>query len=237
MKKKILIIKNKTSEGPGLLEKVIREKEIPFEIIDLEMRQSLPQGLNGIGAVVILGGPDSANDQNEKMKTEISFIREALAKHIPYLGICLGMQTLVKAAGGKVVRNPVKETGFRDPENEFFRVFLTDDGKNDPLFVSLNDNLPVFHLHGETVELPERMKLLAEGKFCKYQVVKAGEKAYGIQCHFELTPEMFAEWIHTDPDLLLLDSMQLQKDFAFLKDEYLKTGEILISNFMKIAGY
>ncbi len=235
--KKILIIKNKTSEGPGAIEKIILEKRIPYKIIDLDKHQPLSGELPGTGAVIILGGPDSANDQNEKMKSELSFIRVILQENIPYLGICLGMQSLVKAAGGNVAKNPVKETGFRDPDNEFFKVKLTGQGKKDPLFNSLDESMPVFHLHGETVELPVDMILLAEGKFCKNQIVKSGEMAYGIQCHFELTPEMLDRWINTDPDLMLLDKNQLKKDFNFLKENYLKTGKILISNFLNIAGY
>ena len=236
MKKEILIIKNSTSEGPGLLVEVLKEKNVECFTVDLERREN-PPPVENFGAVVVLGGPDSANDTNEKMKNELAFIRNAIDLKIPYLGICLGLQTLVKAAGAKVIKSPVKETGFIDPDGNNFTISLTDKGKQDPLFEGLNSPLNVFHLHRETVELPDNIILLATGKFCRNQVVKVGSNAYGIQSHFELTPEMFESWINEDPDLLQLNKERLQAVFNEIKDEYVKTGRQLFQNFLKIAGY
>ena len=168
----------------------------------------------------MLGGPQSANDDNNKMRNELVQIRESITANIPYLGICLGFQALVKAIGGKVVKNPIEEIGFRDPENNYFTVDLTKEGKQDPLFKGLNHTFSVFHLHSETVDLPKNTKLLATGKFCRNQIAKFSSNAYGIQCHFELTPQMFEIWINEDPDLLTFDKGQLRKDFEEIKDEY-----------------
>ena len=233
MKKEILIIKNSTSEGPGLLVEVLKEKNVECFIVDLERREN-PPPVENFGAVVVLGGPDSANDANEKMKNELAFIRNAIDLKIPYLGICLGLQTLVKAAGGKVIKSQVKETGFIDLDGNNFTIELTEEGKKDPLFENLNSPLNVFHLHGETVELPDNIILLATGKFCRNQAVKVGSNAYGIQCHFELTPEMFEAWLNNDPDLRQLNKEQLRKVFYKIKDEYVKTGKQLFQNFLKL---
>lgn len=163
-----------------------------------------------------------------KCRTSLKGIREARAANIPYLGICLGMQTLVKASGGKVVRSPVKEIGFRDPENNRFIVNLTEEGKRDPLFAGLDHTFDVFQLHGETVELTQEMALLATGEYCENQVVKIGSNAYGIQCHFELTPEMFEIWINEDPDLLTLNKGKLRTDFESTKVECAQVGRRLL---------
>ncbi|MBC8006330.1 MAG: type 1 glutamine amidotransferase, partial [Verrucomicrobia bacterium] len=186
MQKEILLVKNNTDEGPGLLEELLTERNISYHIVDLQIGQPFPEVIN-YKAVVVLGGPDSANDGNEKMVIELNRIREVLASNKPYLGICLGLQTLVKAGGGKVVKSLVKEIGLRGPDGQYFSVELTDQGKIDPLFRGLEHSLNVFHLHGETVELTKDMTLLATGQFCTNQVVKVGSNAYGIQCHFELT--------------------------------------------------
>ncbi|HLF34499.1 MAG TPA: type 1 glutamine amidotransferase [Cyclobacteriaceae bacterium] len=235
MNNNILIVKNSTTEGPGLLEVLLRERTTGYSMIDLDSGDKLPP-LDNLKAIVVLGGPDSANDENEKMRGELEFIRKVLAAKIPYLGICLGLQTLVKAAGGKVIKSPVKEIGFRDPDNNLFAVDLTDEGRKDPLFGGLGNALKVFHLHGETIEPGEGMTLLASGKFCRNQVVRVGENAYGIQCHFELTEEMFEEWINTDPDLMQFDSEALKKDFKLMEKDYFKTGKRLLRNFLDIAG-
>lgn len=236
MEKEILIVKNITHEGPGILESVLQEGEIKYTVIDLHQGQVFPS-IEKYNAVVVLGGPDSANDDNPKMNNELARIREIIASETPYLGICLGLQTLVKAAGGKVLKSPLREIGFIDPTGNNFTVELTSQGKQDPLFQNLDSEFKVFHLHGETVELTETMTLLGAGKFCQNQIVKVGKNAYGIQCHFELTPEMFEDWINQDPDLLQLNKLDLQANYSSLKEDYTRVGEQLFRNFLRIAGF
>lgn len=236
MKKEILIVKNFTREGPGILETILVERNIDYIIVDLHQGQSFPQ-VENFGAVVVLGGSDSANDESEKIKNELVRIGETIAAGIPYLGICLGLQTLVKATGGKVIKSPTKEVGFIDPAGNNFTIELTDEGKKDALFVGLDQTFNVFHLHGETVELTDDMALLAVGKFCRNQVVRVGKNAYGIQCHFELTPQMFELWLSEDPDLKQLDKETLKENFKKILDQYTQVGRQLFKNFLRIAGY
>lgn len=236
MEKEILIVKNTTEEGPGLLEELLIERGIYYHMVDLQKGEPFPAVENYV-AVVVLGGPDSANDENQKMAIELQRIREILAARIPYLGICLGLQTLVKAAGGMVIKSPVKEVGFRGPDGEYFTVELSPEGVHDRLFKGLGHSLKVFHLHGETVDLKASMTLLGTGKFCRNQIVKVGDNAYGLQCHFELTEPMFESWISEDPDLLQLDSRALRADLQAIKAAYIQTGRQLFMNFLEIAGY
>ncbi len=236
MDKEILIVKNNTREGHGLLEEILRDRNIAYSIIDLDKGQNFPS-IEQYSAVVVLGGPDSANDENEKIQSELSRINEILKAKIPYLGICLGLQALVKAAGGRVTRNPTKEVGFRDPENNLFTVELTDEGEKDSLCEGLDNTFNVFHLHGETVELTNDMVVLGIGKFCRNQIVRVGSNAYGTQCHFELTPEMFAMWMEEDSDLQKVDKDQLQSDFERTREKYVQVGRKLFENFLGIAGF
>jgi len=234
MDKKVLILKNSPREGLGLLEEVLKRRGIGCDVVELDRGQAIPD-LDGFSAMVVLGGPDSANDSTGKILAELRGIRVCLDRGIPYLGICLGMQALVKAAGGKVVKSAVKEVGFRDAEGRQFEVMLTKDGRGDRLFAGLGDRFRIFQLHGEMVELIAGMKLLGTGKWCRSQVVKVGDCAYGIQGHFELTPEMLHVWAEEDADLSRLDREVLVSDFAKLKDEYTVTGERLFENFVDIA--
>ena len=230
MEKRILIVKNIIREGPGIIENLLQERNINYTVIDLDKGEAFPHPQD-YSALVVMGGPDSANDTGDKMRLELQRIKEALSLKIPYLGICLGLQTLVKAGGGKVIRSPAKEVGFKGPDGKPFIISLTKDGKDDELFNGLGDNFRVFQLHGETVELAEDMKLLGTGKFCQSQVVKIGTNAYGLQCHFELTPEMFKAWLNEDADLPRLDKKQLQNDFNSFLSEYTSTGR----NYFKIS--
>ena len=233
---RLLIIKNITREGPGLLEEVLEKRSISYDVIDLDRGEDLPDA-RGYGAIVVLGGPDSANDETVKMKKELAWIRETIAAEIPYLGICLGFQVLVKAAGGEVVGSPVREVGFIDQEGNRFTVELTENGRRDPLFNGLDRTFDVFQLHGETVELTNDITLLGVGKFCRNQIARVGTNAYGIQCHFELTPVMLETWMNEDTELLKLDKAQLRSNFEKIKNEYNRVGRQLLSNFLKIARF
>ena len=91
-----------------------------------------------------LGGPQSANDTDKAMRRELENLDTILDQEIPYLGICLGMQTLVKAAGGNVITCPIKETGFYDPDGNPYAVELFQQGLNDPLLSGIPATAPVF---------------------------------------------------------------------------------------------
>lgn len=235
MNKEILILRNTPRENPGLIESLLIEYNLNYQIIDFE-ETSVIGPIESYGALIVLGGPESANDLTPKMLSELAFIRKAVSAGIPYLGICLGLQTLVKAMGGSVEKCQNPEIGFRDPTNNFFTVKLTETGRKDELFNHLPDDFNVFQLHGETVQIASPMTLLATGDFCQNQIIRIGSKAYGIQSHFELTNDLLESWIDEDTDLQKLDADQLRSDFRSIELDYKETGRRLFNNFLILAG-
>lgn len=235
MAKQLLIVKNVTHEGPGLLETALSEHGITSHCVDLSIGEAFPDPRH-YRALVVLGGPQSANDETPAMQLQLRQIRIALQEKLPYLGICLGMQTLVKAGGGKVVKCLVKEIGFFDPEDHEYRMQLTSKGAADPLFTGLSESIRVFQLHGETVELASDMELLASGTLCPIQAVKVGRNAYGLQCHAEMSFEMFSAWVDIDADLKRMESNALFEQFEAFRKEYTATGLKLMNNFLRLSG-
>jgi GMP synthase (glutamine-hydrolysing) len=236
MNKEILILKNTPRENPGLIEILLNELDLSYQIIDFD-HTSVIKPLKNYGSIIVLGGPESANDLTPKMQRELELIKKAVLADVPYLGICLGLQTLVKALGGKVVKCQTNEVGFRDQNGSFFKIKLTQDGKKDKLFNNLPDVFNVFQLHGETVQITSRMTLLGTGDSCKNQIVKFGQKAYGIQFHFELTDDLLESWSREDSDLQKLNADHLRSDFESIKSEYHKIGRQLFLNFLLISGF
>ncbi|MHB8481358.1 MAG: type 1 glutamine amidotransferase [Nitrospiria bacterium] len=230
-----MIVKNCSREEPGLLETLLKNHSLPYKIVDLERGGHFPSPID-YSALIVLGGPDSANDPGAKIKNALDRIQEALAFKIPFFGICLGLQLLVKAGGGAVLKNPVKEIGFRDPENQLFEVRLTPQGEKDPLFIGIGSPFKIFQLHGETVQLADGMTLLGTGKHCRNQIVKAGALAYGIQGHVEITEDLLKVWLQKDPDLKHLRASALQKEHQVLLKEIFYTGSKIFTNFFKQAG-
>lgn len=235
MSSKVLIVQNVAHEGPGLLLDLLREHAIAHEILDLSKGMAMPD-CRDHSAVVLLGGPQSANDQTPTMMQELRRVHEAIDAGIPCLGICLGLQMMVKAAGGCVVPCVAKEVGFREPDGTPFEVTLTPEGRRDPLFKALPERLRVFQLHGETVETASGMSLLGTGRGCRNQAVRIGERSWGLQCHFELTREMFETWTYLDTDLRSMDQAGLLAEFDSIKEEYTHTGRTLLLNFLEAAG-
>lgn len=232
---KVLIVKNITREGPGLLAKVLKVRRIPFDQLDSTDAGAIPS-LENYSAMIVLGGPSSANDKTPAMANLLSSVEKAIKQGLPYLGICLGMQVLVKAGGGRVMKNPVREIGLYDPEGRRFQVTLTSDGKKDPFIGKLSKEFPIFHLHGETVALGKNMKLLGVGKFCRHQIVKVGKRAYGFQGHLELTPEMLRSWLREDQGLMRLERKKVMDDFMAFYPDYQKRGVRVAEGFLKMAG-
>lgn len=230
--KKVLLVQNIARESGGLVEDVLKEKNIQFNIANLDQGDEFPAPIN-YSAIFVFGGPDSANDKTPKMQNEIKRIKEAIDAKIPYFGVCLGMQTLVKSIGGEVYKNPIKEIGWRDPKGDYFEINLTNEGMKDSIFKGIKSPLKMFQLHGEAVNLRDGMTLLAEGEYCKNQVLKVGDNAYGFQCHLELNKPMFERWIKEDADLKNLDINKLRGDYNKLKSEYERNGRTIINNFWK----
>jgi GMP synthase (glutamine-hydrolysing) len=235
MTKPLLIVKNCTHEGPGLFEEVLKKEKLPYEIIELDNGDCWPE-LKEYGALMIMGGPDSANDRTEKMLEEIMQLQKAIKIGIPCLGICLGLQTLVKAAGGSVRKNSIKEIGCKDRDRNPFTVTLTQAGANDPLFAACKPELSIFHLHGETVDLTPGMTVLATGKWCVNQVVHIAPRVYGIQGHWDVTKESLKVWIENDADLKAIAPDRLMADWNEMQILYFDAGRKVFRNFLTIAG-
>ena len=92
------------------------------------------------------------------MPTEIARIQEAITHNIPYLGVCLGFQTLAKAANGNITRSPRKEVGFRDayPNGALSSVRLTDEGRSPHYSTVSQIRLGSFIFMGKPSSYPRR---------------------------------------------------------------------------------
>ena len=95
MKTALFILHQKTSEAGDIANK-LKIRGFDFEIRRPSLGESLPTNLNKYSAIVVFGGPMSANDDVEFMKKEIDWIEQVLQSDVPYLGICLGAQILAK---------------------------------------------------------------------------------------------------------------------------------------------
>jgi GMP synthase-like glutamine amidotransferase len=187
---RVLIFRHVPFEGAGYLELALRERDIPFDYADLyEAGAPSPEPAD-YDALVFLGGPMSVNDPLDYLRREEQYIRDAVTRGTPVLGICLGSQLIAKAMGAHVRKNQQKEIGW-------FEVRRTPVAANDLLFRNFGVE-EVFHWHGETFDLPPGAELLASSALCANQAFRIGARIYGMQFHLEVTPAMIEDWFRQD---------------------------------------
>lgn len=186
--------------------------------------------------IVVLGGDQSVNDLagSPYLRREAAYLREAVERKIPCLGICLGAQLLAHLLGAAVYRSRL-EFGFSE-------VQLTGEGERDPLFRGLKGPVPVFHWHQETFTLPLEAVPLSHDRHGECQAFRYGRHVYGIQHHIELTPEMIQVWLDkagrrpelldgAEPDLLA----RVTAEQAMRYPAYAAHSRLLFENFLGIA--
>ncbi len=141
---------------------------------------ALPQP-NSRDFVIVMGGPMSVNDESTLpwLRPEKQFIRDAVERGIPVLGVCLGAQLIAGALGGRVYRNSQKEIGW-------FPIEATPSSTHAFRFP---EKCAVFHWHGETFDLPSGAVRLARSPACENQAFQIGQHVIGLQFHLETTPE------------------------------------------------
>ncbi len=187
----ILVIQNAKYEGLASLGRLLEEDGFKINKI-LAKKEEIPK-INS-SAVIILGAPESANDELPYLKEELKLIRESIEKSIPVLGICLGSQLIAKAFGARVFPSSKKEIGFYN-DIEFDNLSRTN------LFFGIQSPATVFHWHGDTFDLPVNATRLAHSKNYKNQAFKLGT-AIGIQFHLEVDEDTIRLWLEKSKDEL-----------------------------------
>lgn len=180
---RILVFRHEPFEHLGLFARSLRAKGACYDYLDL----GEPMPSSDYDALIVLGGPMSANDPLPGLTAELRSIHHALERKIPLLGVCLGSQLIAKALGARVYRNQELEIGWEP-------VHLTGAGRADPLFHGIESPATFFHWHGETFDLPQGAEWLAYSEKCRHQAYRFGSNVYGLQFHPEVDQEMIAEW-------------------------------------------
>jgi hypothetical protein len=113
----------------------------------------------------------------------------------PLIGVCLGAQIAAAAAGAEVRRAAAPEIGWFDVE-------LTEAGAEDPLLGRLPRRFCAYEWHSYAFDLPAGAVELARSAVCT-QACRFGERAWGVQFHPEVTPDIVRAWsedFESDPD-------------------------------------
>jgi GMP synthase (glutamine-hydrolysing) len=193
---RLLVVVVHETDPPARLGQWLRDAGLDLDERHLGTGDELPTTLDGFDGMVVLGGPQSALD-DERTSPELAgprdLLGQALAADFPTLAICLGAQLLAQVGGGRV------REGVDGPEVGALLVAKRDRADDDPLFkpLPLSPDVMQFH-HDEISELPAGAVLLASSPMYANQAFRVGRHVYGVQFHIETTPEIIHEWAARD---------------------------------------
>jgi GMP synthase (glutamine-hydrolysing) len=186
----ILVLQQVPHETLGTLAPFFLEAGLEFRYLELFSQAPPRFDPDRAAGLVILGGPMNVDevDRYPFLRSEVAWIREAVVREVPVLGICLGAQLLAKSLGARIYQNAVKEIGW-------YEIELSSAAEEDPVFGGLAPRQAVFQWHGDTFDLPPNAVHLAQGDSCRQQAFRFGRSAYGLQFHAEMTAPLIEDWL------------------------------------------
>lgn len=184
---RVHFILHETFEVPGAYLKWAQERGHQVTTTKVYEKELLPETIDGIDFLIVMGGPQSPDEDREAFpyydpKSELAFMKEAIAADIYIVGVCLGAQLLSVAYGAEYEHSPEREIGV-------FPITLTEAGLKDEHVKVLGPTLNTGHWHGDMPGLTEDAVVLATSQGCPRQIIRFSSRHYAFQAHLELDPE------------------------------------------------
>ena len=141
-------------------------------------------------ALMVFGGSMHVDqdDGHPWLGPEKEFLRDALDRGVPILGVCLGSQLLAAAAGAAPYRSD-------EPEIGWYEIEVTEAGAADPVIGPLAPSVELFEWHHYVAPLPPGAIELARTPLCVQAFRIDGKPAWGLQFHAEVTRENLLGWL------------------------------------------
>ena len=170
--RQMIVILDFGSQYSELIARRIRETQVYSEVISYRTTAEQLRAINPKG-IILSGGPSSVYDEKAPHCDP-----EIWKLGIPVLGVCYGMQLMVKQLGGKVERAKLAEYG---------KASLFIDDPTD-LLTNVEEGSTMWMSHGDScTDLPPGFEILAHTDNTPSAAVANHEKnLYGVQFHPEV---------------------------------------------------
>ena len=186
--KPLLCIRHQPSVPLGIIGDALETTGTPWRYVDPWRGEAIPD-VEDLSGLVVLGGEMNVDEVEEYpwLADTRALLRSAVDAEVPVLGVCLGAQLLTRAMDAPVGAGTGREIGFR-------KVEVVSSGPDDPLLSAFAPSALVFQFHADACALPDGAQLLATNDDSYVQAFRIGERAYGVQFHFEVTTEVISTW-------------------------------------------
>lgn len=225
------------SKESGAIGDVIAERGCELEWFYRLGGDLLPSRADGHEALIVFGGEVSVHDSALKTYFDelAMLIRDFHSAGKAVLGSCLGSQAIAYAFGARVMPQGFLEYGFTSLER-------TPESDSDPLLSGLEARPTLFELHSDTFELPDGAILLMTGEKVLHQAYRIGDRTYGFQCHFEVTPEIVTTWTERelvdspshDPSTVAAFYTQAMEDFQRYQTSQVSFARAVVNRWLDL---
>jgi GMP synthase-like glutamine amidotransferase len=186
-------------EPPGLFGEFLAARGARLDTVMLHRGESIPS-FASYDFLLVMGGAMDVWEEtaNPWLAAEKQAIREwAIERNRPYFGVCLGMQLLAEALGGKVSLAREAEVG----------IGKVDVIADHPVVAGLPKSIRMMQWHhAEVSTLPDGAEVLASSDVTQVQIMAIGDCLAGTQFHGELTPALVERWAHLPQYIEWLDA-------------------------------
>ncbi|MFS9291784.1 type 1 glutamine amidotransferase [Streptococcus mitis] len=203
---KVHFILHESFEIPGAYLTWAQSRGHDIGITKVYKGEALPQTVSDIDFLIIMGGPQSPDEDKEHFPyyhptEEIRLIRQAIEEDKYIVGVCLGAQLLSVAYGGQYEHSPEREIGV-------FPIRMTSQGLADKHLKHFGSELLVGHWHGDMPGLTDEAVILATSQGCPRQIVRFSPKHYAFQVHLEFDLEAIDLLVAADSEERLIEQHQ-----------------------------
>ncbi len=188
--------------------------------------EALPRTAEGLAGILVTGSAASMREPPEWALAGLELTRDALARGVPFLGLCFGHQLLACAAAGPdaVVLAERPELGWVEIER----------AAGAPLIGDQPERFTAFESHRDEVRagLPG-LEVFAHNAACAVQGFQvSGRPAFGVQFHPEMgleeTTELIAERAAGAPERIAeLSAARCDTDLL---------GDQIVERFVELTG-
>jgi GMP synthase (glutamine-hydrolysing) len=231
---KVLALVHDDDARPGVFGHAVRDAGHELQEWFAPSAEALPP-IDDLGAIIVFGGVAQVDEEDKYawLGLEKRWLRESFEAGMPILGVCLGSQLLADASGGGA-RPAVR------PEIGWYEVTAVDGASSDPLVGVLPERFQSFQWHSYTFEPPPDAPVLARTEQTA-QAFRAGERAWGVQFHAEVTARTLRGWLQNGGDgedarSIGLDPGRVQQQSDDLIGDWNELGWQLCRRFLELAA-